>query len=57
MRVLGLGTGRDSGEAVVEDGRVLAAVNEERLSRLKLVAGFPRGSIREVLRLSGTPVD
>ena len=54
MRVLGIGTGGDSGAAVIEDGRILAAVNEERLSRMKLVEGFPRGSIRETLRLSNT---
>ena len=56
MRVLGLGTEGDSGAAVVEDGRILAAVNEERLSRLKLVEGFPRGSIQEVLRRTGTSI-
>jgi carbamoyltransferase len=54
MKVLGLGTGGDSGAALVEDGELVAAVNEERLSRMKLVVGFPRASIREVLRLSGT---
>lgn len=57
MRVLGLTTEGDSGAAIVEDGRILAAVNEERLSRLKLVVGFPRGAIREVLRLTNTRVD
>lgn len=54
MKTLGLGTGADSGAAVVEDGRILAAVNEERLCRWKMVEGFPRGSIQEVLRLSDT---
>ena len=49
MRILGIGTGGDSGAAVVEDGRILAAVNEERISRMKLVEGFPRDSIRDVL--------
>ena len=49
MRILGIGTGGDSGAALVEDGRILAAVNEERISRMKLVEGFPRGSIRDVL--------
>jgi len=56
MRVLGLGTEGDSGAAIVEDGRILAAVNEERISRLKLVEGFPRGSIQEVLRRTGTTI-
>ncbi len=56
MLVLGLGTEGDSGAAIVEDGRILAAVNEERICRWKLVEGFPRDSIREVLRLSGATV-
>lgn len=57
MKVLGLGTEEDSGAALVEDGRILAAVNEERLSRMKLAMGFPHASLREVLRLTGTRVD
>jgi carbamoyltransferase len=56
LRVLGLGTEEDSGAALVEDGRIVAAVNEERLCRMKLAMGFPHGSIREVLRLGGTAV-
>lgn len=54
MKILGLGTGMDSGAALIEDGHILAAINEERLCRWKLVEGFPRGSIREVLRLANT---
>jgi carbamoyltransferase len=53
VKVLGLGTEEDSGAAVVEDGRIRAAINEERVCRMKLAMGFPHGSIREVLRLSG----
>ena len=57
MKVLGLTTGIDSGAALIEDGRILAAVNEERLSRMKLVEGFPRASIRETLAISGTAAE
>jgi carbamoyltransferase len=57
MKVLGITTECDSGAALIEDGRILAAVNEERLSRLKLVVGFPRASIQEVLDLAYTTVD
>ncbi|MFV1857922.1 MAG: carbamoyltransferase [Anaerolineales bacterium] len=56
MRVLGITTEGDSGAALIEDGRIVAAVNEERLSRMKLVMGFPRGSIREVLDIAGARV-
>ncbi|MBD3161748.1 MAG: carbamoyltransferase [Candidatus Eisenbacteria bacterium] len=54
MRILGITDGQTSGAAVIEDGRVLAAVNEERIVRLKLARGFPWKSIHEVLALSGT---
>lgn len=53
MKILGITTEGDGGAAVVEDGHVLAAINEERLSRMKLVVGFPRESIRTVLNLAG----
>jgi carbamoyltransferase len=51
--VLGLGTEEDAGAALVIDGRIVAAVNEERLCRLKMAMGFPHQSVREVLRLAG----
>jgi carbamoyltransferase len=54
MRILGITDGQTSGAAIIEDGRILAAINEERISRIKLARGFPRESIREVLALSST---
>ena len=53
MIVLGLTDGITCGAAVIRNGVVLAAVNEERLSRLKMAYGFPRQSIAEVLRIAG----
>ncbi len=53
MNVLGITDGITCGAAVVVDGRIVSAVNEERLSRLKMAYGFPRGSIVESLRLAG----
>jgi carbamoyltransferase len=53
MKILGITDGVVSGAAVVDDGRILAAVNEERLIRKKMAIGFPAASIDEVLRLSG----
>ncbi len=53
MRVLGISDHFISGAAVIEDGRVLAAVNEERLARKKMVMGFPRKSIAAVLQIAG----
>jgi carbamoyltransferase len=53
MRVLGISDHFISGAAVIEDGRVVAAVNEERLARKKMVMGFPRQSIAAVLQIAG----
>jgi len=54
MRVLGLGDHVDCGSALLEDGRILAAINDERLVREKMVFGVPRRSIEAVLALTGT---
>jgi carbamoyltransferase len=51
--ILGITDGVSCGAALVEDGRLLAAVNEEALCRLKMAEGFPRGSIAEVMRIAG----
>jgi carbamoyltransferase len=53
MLILGLTDGITCGAAIVSDGRVVAAVNEERLSRIKMAYGFPRQSITEVMRIAG----
>lgn len=58
MRILGIGTHVTCGSALLEDGKIVAAVNDERLVREKMVFGFPRESIREVLDLANvTPED
>jgi carbamoyltransferase len=54
MKILGLNDGVVSGAAVIEDGRMLSAINEERLIRKKMAMGFPEQSIDEVLRLAKT---
>ncbi|MFQ5530046.1 MAG: carbamoyltransferase N-terminal domain-containing protein, partial [Gemmatimonadota bacterium] len=53
MKVLGITTEYEGGAATAEDGRLVAAINEERLCRIKLAAGFPRQSISGVLQLAG----
>lgn len=52
MIVLGITDGQTSGAAIIKDGKVLAAVNEERLVRMKQARGFPRASIRSVLEIA-----
>jgi carbamoyltransferase len=51
--ILGIIGGSGCGAAIVVDGRLLAAVNEEALCRLKMAEGFPHGSIAEVMPISG----
>src|SRR5690348_12902863 len=56
--VLGLWDGHDAGAALVQDGVVVAAVSEERFTRVKGQAGFPSQAIDAVLRLgAATPAD
>jgi carbamoyltransferase len=54
MRVLGISAFyHDSAAALVEDGRVVAAAQEERFSRKKFDEGFPRRAIEYCLAHSG----
>lgn len=53
MLILGITDGISCGAALVENGRVVAAVNEEALCRLKMALGFPRQAIAEVMRIGG----
>lgn len=50
MIILGLSTGHDAGAAIIVDGKIVAAINEERLNRKKMYWGFPDLSIPECLR-------
>ncbi len=54
--VLGISDSITSGAALVVDGRIVAAVNEERLNRMKMSTGWPRLAISEVLRIAGVEV-
>jgi carbamoyltransferase len=54
MRVLGLSAFyHDSAAALVEDGRIIAAAQEERFTRKKHDPGFPRQAIEYCLGVSG----
>ena len=54
MRVLGLSFYyHDSSAALVHDGRIVAAAEEERFSRIKHDSGFPRLAIDFCLRRAG----
>ncbi len=53
MKVLGIHDGHNATAAVVEDGRVVAAISEERLARVKNIDCFPEKAIAECLRIAG----
>src|SRR5450759_1621586 len=58
MRVLGLSAFyHDSAAALVEDGRIVAAVQEERFTRKKHDSGFPHHALAYCLDAAGTRLD
>ncbi|MDF0643334.1 MAG: carbamoyltransferase C-terminal domain-containing protein [Nitrospira sp.] len=53
MLVLGLSNMRDAAAALTEDGRILAAAEEERFVRVKHVTALPVHAIRSCLQTAG----
>ena len=53
MNVVGIWDGHNAGAALLQQGRVRFAVNEERLSRRKLEICFPIRSIKKCLAFAG----
>jgi carbamoyltransferase len=54
MKVLGISDGMTGGAALLEDGRIIYAVHEERFTRAKMATGFPQESIERTLSDTGT---
>ena len=58
MRILGISPlDKDATVSLFEDGRVVFACGEERLSRTKLQAGFPHRALQLALKWSGWTID
>ena len=58
MRILGLSAFyHDSAAAVIEDGRVIAAAQEERFTRKKFDANFPKRALEYCLAEAGCKLD
>ncbi|HSK64907.1 MAG TPA: carbamoyltransferase N-terminal domain-containing protein, partial [Pyrinomonadaceae bacterium] len=54
MYILGINAYHgDASAAIIKDGRLIAAVEEERFNRIKHCAGFPEQSIRYCLEAAG----
>lgn len=56
MKILGLFNATDSGAALIVDGKIVAAANEERFTRTKQIRSFPNESISYVLGTQGISV-
>lgn len=57
MKVLGINDGHNAAACLYEDGQVSAAVQEERLRRVKNWSGMPSGAIRTVLGITASSPD
>ena len=54
MNILGINAYHgNASAAIVCDGRLIAAVEEERFNRVKYAAGFPAAAIRYCLKEAG----
>lgn len=51
--ILGINMSHASGACLFRDGRLIAAISEERLNRIKFSADFPRLSILKVMDIAG----
>jgi predicted NodU family carbamoyl transferase len=47
----------DAAAAIIKDGKLLAAVEEERFNRVKHCAGFPAESVRYCLETAGIGIE
>jgi carbamoyltransferase len=50
--VLGINTGHDAGAAIIKNGKISAAINEERIRNIKHYNGIPEKSIQEVIKIA-----
>ena len=53
MYILGIHDGHNAAAALLKDGKIVAAIQEERVCRIKNKGGVPHGAIQEILRISG----
>lgn len=53
MIVLGIGDSHEAHACILKDGKLIAAIAEERLARLKADVGYPKRAIEKVLSLAG----
>lgn len=56
MKILGIKDGHDPSVVLMIDGTVVYGLQEERLTRQKSIAGFPRMSLLEILKQNGLEI-
>ena len=57
MRVLGIGDHVSCGSALVENGKLVSAITDERLVRSKMFFGVPRESVKAIMKYHGLEPD
>src|SRR5258707_1169112 len=58
MYILGINAYHgDAAAALIKDGRIVAAVEEERFNRVKHCAGFPAEAVRYCLKTAGIGIE
>lgn len=55
MIILGINDGHNAAACLYEEGQVVAALQEERIRRVKNWSGMPSEAIQSVLRMAGCP--
>lgn len=53
MKTIGIHDGHNAAVALIEDGMIVYALQEERVSRVKNKQGFPRGALEQLFRDTG----
>ncbi len=57
IKILGIADAKEGSACLVEDGRIVYAVDEERLSRIKMHPGFPKNSVDRIADEHGDSID
>ena len=52
ITVLGIHLWHDAGAAIVQNGKIVSAINEEKIINIKHASGYPINSIEEVFKIS-----
>lgn len=51
--ILGINDTHDASAAIVKNGKIICAMSEERIQRVKSTGGFPKGAISACLKFAG----